>query len=300
MDVVDDIRQRMQRILGTAHVHPRVVDRWMSMARNDPEPAPFYIMPKLHKRKLFTSRPVTRQHQYMLTPLSKALADRLQTAEDTISEIPKDSKTVAQIPDTFRFNAPGVLITYDVEALYPSIDLFDAIKTLEANVPVLSERDGFWLKVLKLVIYNNYISFDDKIYLQLQGTATGTAFAPAFENLYLYYKFRYILSHDAIQIQLGYIDDGFMIVNTTKDAELIIARLNAVSNLRLTHAISDRWAIFLDLEVYRGRNTRGKTCWTCARTLTYKQIPLPPCDFQSPETYNAGDCERRGYPVPST
>ncbi len=133
----------MRRIIGTARVHPRIVDKWMSLAWDDPQPCPFYIMPKLHKKKMFSSRPVTVQHSYILTPLSKACAAMLQNVVEKIPEIPKDSKTVAQILDNFKFKRHGIFLTYDVEALYPSIDLFDAIETLKENVPELTTAMAF-------------------------------------------------------------------------------------------------------------------------------------------------------------
>lgn len=248
-----DIIGRMRRVCGTARTHPKLVERWLALATDDAEPAPFYILPKLHKKKMFTSRPVTVQHSYLLGPLSKALAEQLQVYVDRIPEIAKDTKTVAQRLNEFHFQRPGVFLTYDVVSLYPSIDLHDAIDILEKNVPVLSEKNGFWLKVLKLVMFNNYIKFEGNIYRQLRGTATGTAVAPPFANLYMYHKYIEVLTDESIQIQRRYIDDGFLVVDTESDAKRIMASMKAAGQLDFTFDVSNKSAIFLDLEIYKGQ-----------------------------------------------
>ncbi len=261
---VEAITQRMGNIIGAARVNPYYRAKWMKQAEGDPQPCPFYVMPKLHKKKMFASRPVTVQHSYILAPLSKALAQVLQEVVETIPEIARDSKTVAQRLDTFKFAKPGVFLTYDVEALYPSIDLHDAIQTLSDNVPVLGERNGFWLKILKLIMFNNYVSFKGQVYRQLQGTATGTHVAPPFANLYLFFKCRHILERDSIQLQSRFIDDGFIIVDTEEEAESIARDLNGMGNLKFTYEVSKSEAVYLDLHIYKGDRFRA------ARQLDFK------------------------------
>jgi hypothetical protein len=79
-----------------------------------------------------------------------------------------------------------VFLTYDVKQLYPSIDPQDEIKTLHESVPIMRADRNFWTKVLQLIMFNNYVSAEGKIYRQVKGTATGTQVAPPFANLYLY------------------------------------------------------------------------------------------------------------------
>ena len=218
------------------------------------EPASFYAMPKIHKKKLHASRPIAAQHSYVLTPLSRALARVLVEEVQKISSIPTNSKQVAQTLDQFVFQNDGVFLTFDVEACYPNIDQRDSLKILGENVPVLSEHGGFWLKILQLILFNNYVEYDDQIYRQMEGTAMGTAVAPPYANLYLHYKFDTVLSQydDRLQFYRRFIDDGFAIVDSIGTGLQLMRDLNSCSNMSLTHELSQNHAIFLDFEIYKG------------------------------------------------
>lgn len=246
-----DIIRRLKNILGTV---PRnwKFQKWIQHAKNTTEPCPFYIIPKLHKAQL-GSRPITAQHSYMLSPLSTALAEVLQEEVDKIPEIARDSKTVVQQLEQLEVKEPNVLITFDVEQMYPSIDLRDAIKVLHENLQVMRGNKGFWTKILQLIMFNNYVTANKTIYRQMTGTATGTQVAPPFANLYLYFKYKSTLDKEDILYKSRYIDDGFIIVPSAERGEVILKQLNEACNLNLTFEISNSKAIYLDLEIYKGR-----------------------------------------------
>lgn len=226
--------------------------RMLSAARDNKEPAPFYVVPKIHKSKL-GSRPITAQHSYMLSGVSKVLADVFNDYVADEATIGKDSKTTVGRLEELKLPADFVFLTYDVEACYPSIDLKDAISTLKDNVPFIQHIDnGVYYKLLELVMYNNFVTAKGKVYQQLIGTATGTQVAPPFANLYLHYKFKDVLDDDAIIFQERFIDDGLIIVKTKEDAERIMAGLQQSTNLNLTYDVSSTHAIYLDLYVYKG------------------------------------------------
>lgn len=224
---------------------------WLDHANDAREPCPFYIIPKLHKPRL-GSRPITAQHSYMLAPLSNALSKVLQVEVDKHPEIAKDSKVVMQRIEDIRILNSTIFVTYDVEQLYPSIDLSDAIQTLERSLPCMRRNKGFWTKILKLIMYNNYVTADEDIYRQMKGTATGTQVAPPFANLYLYFKFKPILAKHHIFFQSRYIDDGLLICPPSIDVNLLIRQLQAVTNLKLTYETSPQQAVYLDLVIYKG------------------------------------------------
>jgi Reverse transcriptase (RNA-dependent DNA polymerase) len=224
---------------------------WLKDAEIRRAPCPFYVIPKLHKAKL-SSRPITAQHSYVLAPMSCALAKILQMEVDQISEIAKDSKTVMQQLENFKCSKNFVFMTYDVEQLYPSIDLHDAIKTLHKSVPIMREDRNFWTKVLQLIMFNNYVSAENKIYRQMKGTATGTQVAPPFANLYLYHKLKEILRHPKIQYRSRFIDDGIILIDDEETALEIAKQLNDACGLKFTFAVNRTQATYLDITVYKG------------------------------------------------
>lgn len=256
----DTLIREMTRLVWSSGKPYYVIRKWLRLADNseDAKPAPFYAMPKIHKQKLFVSRPVTAQHSYLLAPLSRALAEVLQPTVDNLACIARDSKTMAKELSTLVIKEKDyVFLTYDVVALYPSIDLRDALPLLKANIPVLRERDEFWYRVLRLVMLYNFVSFEDEVYHQIQGTATGTAVAPPFANLYMYFKYKHILDVDYVQFQRRYIDDGLILVDTPEQATQLMWRMSTCCNLRFTWDVNSHKAVFLDLQVHRnGSSTR--------------------------------------------
>lgn len=244
---------------------------WLEHATKQKEPNPFYVAPKIHKKTL-GSRPITAQHSFMLAPVSRYLAKTLQPRVETEKSIGIDSKTTVGRLEKLQLPKDFVFLTYDVEACYPSIDLEDAIDVLWENC--LGEEDGL---LLSLVMHNNFVTANDKIYHQLVGTATGTQVAPPFANLYLYHKFRTILQDESIIFQERYIDDGLLLVKTKADGERIMEALNQATNLNLTFDISETEAIYLDLNLYKGPRyaNEGKVDMRVYFKPTNKMLYLP-------------------------
>lgn len=248
----DILRRIGNTIRYTQAISSEEKENWLNHARQANKPCPFYVIPKIHKNEKLGSRPISAQHSYMLAALSKALTNVLIPIQERTFGITKDSKSFVKRIEEFKTDKPFVFLTYDVEKCYPNIDINDAIQSLRNGISKMREHNDFWTKILQLIMYNNYVTANGKIYRQMIGTATGTQVAPPFANLYLYLKFKDILQDNAILFQERFIDDGFMLVSTKQDAERIITRLNKATSLNLTYEIDDNKAIFLDLVVYKG------------------------------------------------
>lgn len=222
------------------------------------KPAPFYVLPKIHKPTL-KARPITAQHSYMLSHLSKKLTNVLNEVVIRLPAITINSRQVVNQLEHVRLPQDVVFLTYDVESLYPSIDIPDALRTLRDALPeIFLKRKGFWLRALELIMTNNYVKVGDDVYKQITGTATGTAVAPPFANLYLFYKFRETFrtfSRDIIY-QRRYIDDGLILLRNGKNIQALLDQLKSTSGLSFTHEESTSQAIFLDLRIYKGERFR--------------------------------------------
>lgn len=107
---------------------------------------------------------------------------------EQIPIIGRSSKTTAQELNEFEFENPGVIITCDIEAMFPSINLKDVSSISKGNAQVLLRNSGFGLKILKLILLNNYMSFSGGMYRQLRGATIGTCLPPPFANLYFFLK----------------------------------------------------------------------------------------------------------------
>ena len=253
------IMARMMLNLRISPFSPEVRKKILDRARERDAPCPFYILPKIHKPKL-AARPITAQHSYALAGLSKLLSKKLNDEVAKHAGVTKNSKTVAAELEEIYF-PPGELIfaTYDVVSLYPSIDIADALATLKEAFPeIFSEQDGFWLRCLKVIMEENYVTYEGKFFRQTRGTATGTACAPAFANLYLLAKFHptFLKHGKGILYNRRYIDDGFIVLTDRTTAMELKEELSTCSNLELTWTFSNKGGIYLDLEIYAGPRRR--------------------------------------------
>ena len=220
------------------------------------EPNVFYTIPKIHKN-IFGTRPITAAHSYCLSKIASLVAEFLQRRVNEHRELAKDSRHVVRELEELSIHGDCVFVTYDVEKCYPNMDTQHAIKVIENNMGI-SEYERGWINLLKLVNYNNYVTYKDKIYRQMVGTATGSQVAPPFCNLYLYFLFQRILDRSCTLYNSRFIDDGFLILRSRREAEQVLKELNNISNLNLTWKIDNESAIYLDLVIYKGPRFSSK------------------------------------------
>ena len=84
-----------------------------------------------------------------------------------------------------------ILCTLDVSSLYTNIPTEDSIYAALQPIENWENKDPLcpptsWLKkLLELILYENVFRFNDKFYIQKQGTAMGTKMAPAYTNIFM-------------------------------------------------------------------------------------------------------------------
>jgi len=156
-----------------------------------------------------------------------------------------------------------------VESLYTNIDQESGIKAitywLQKHADIKHPRftNEFICDAVKLVLENNTFFFNDKLYIQTNGTAMGTKMAPTYANLVLAYleeklynKLRVEVNDDlAIYIEhnfLRYIDDCFIVWPDTKynlkDFENELNNLHAKFKFTMEHSTKE--IAFLDIRTY--------------------------------------------------
>ncbi len=220
--------------------------------------APFYGTIKVHKspishqnRLIYPARPIAAAPFTATYHASKYLHNLLFPLVKLIPSICHSSISVIY---DMHFTPPiltndSVILTADVNALYPNIPIkqgIDAvIKTcLEFNY--MLDKLTLIRDLLEWVLFNNYVTFNNKIYLQRTGTAMGTPVAPTFANLFLYQLEKpYLLQ--CIYYK-RYIDDIFAIMKNEQESQQFVCNFNNVFptiKLDATHIGST--GVFLDL-----------------------------------------------------
>jgi hypothetical protein len=147
------------------------------------------------------------------------------------------------------------------------------------------------MDLAQFILFNNYLSFNNQVYLQLRGTAMGTPFAVTFACIYMS-----MLEMEAIKVckthhpafippllLSRYIDDIFAIFDTTLSASLFFTTFNTLRpTIKLTFNISSPSQPFLDLTIFKGpRFTSSNQLDT-----TLYQKPINKYQYISPESFH--------------
>lgn len=202
--------------------------------------------------------------------------------------------------DTFHFlellpasvEENSLFISFDVTSLYTSIphDLgYEAIKywvdKYRDDIPEKFSKQ-FILDSLRVILQNNFFSFEDNIYVQKSGTAMGTKVAPSYASLVmgfleekLYntifeeYSFE---AHDIQNSWIRYLDDCWIIWKVrygdhTKFHDILN---NLHPAINFTKEISDTSLNFLDVRVYRDDDLLVKTDIYRKPTDTMSYVPF--------------------------
>lgn len=219
-----------------------------------------YQLPKIHKAVL-SWRPIISTIKWICTPMSTLLDVMLQQHLPALPSYIKDTPSMiarlrnTPLPHSSYDNT--FLISADVVSLYPSIPIEYAISIIIQYLTVTLKLPEPVCKLigtlLRHVLRNNYFSFGDTLFHQLDGTAMGTPTAVSFATLFLA-----ILEHpwyqkwiDIIKLFGRFVDDVFLIVTCDHaTATNCIADYNTLHpNIQITFNISATSVNFLDLVI---------------------------------------------------
>ena len=233
-----------------------------------------YFIPKLHKLLLPWPRPppLIPGQTPPVRPICAAICWVTYIVSVYLDIILKP--TMLQLPSYIMNSAALVkqlehktfpsncaLLAADVESLYPSIDInrgLDALNNALRATNMPHNTRLFIVKLVRWVLYNNYLEFNGKLYLQIRGTAMGTPCAVVVACIFMGTIERQawsLLTNRNIQalLDLRYIDDFVIIANSIEDAEAILKVFNEIDPLiKLTGTISSTSCNFLDLTLYKG------------------------------------------------
>jgi hypothetical protein len=225
----------------------------------------FYITAKVHKLPV-KSRPIVPTMCWTTHNISVWLSDELNPLVKRIPTILKDTtqmlfnlKDPILKSNCFKHKDSLWLVSCDVEALYPSMDIQTGLKLLNMFLEMQDyqpvERRNFLLKAAEYVLRNMYIHFNGKIYKQKFGAAMGSSFVPPYANIFMHMLEMESVSGwtltNCMLLYRRFIDDIFMIINgTEQNVKAVIADLNTMDDaIRLTHNISQKSIDFLDITI---------------------------------------------------
>jgi hypothetical protein len=220
-----------------------------------------YFLPKIHKGKLPPpGRPVVSGNGCPTEKISQFVDHFLNPTTKKIKSYIKDTTHfLKRISDLGEIPQGALLVTLDVEALYPNIPNKEGMEAAKIALnesrtdPDVKPSNDYLMKLLELVLTRNNFQFNGKHYLQIRGTAIGTKLAVGFSNNYMgrFEKLFVYIFHKQPLLWIRFIDDIFMI--WTHGEELLldfIEYLNSrVPSINFTQEVSQKEVSFLDTKV---------------------------------------------------
>ena len=160
-----------------------------------PKPAPtphFYGLPKIHKPNI-PLRPIVSEYDSPTDQLSNYVTHFIQPLAEILSSYIRDCKQFLQLLESLPpLPENAILATADVTSLYTNIPHEEGIESvlhymkLHANILPPGAPSSHTIGVLlQKNIKNNNLSFMDRYFLQLVGTAMGTKAVPPYANIFV-------------------------------------------------------------------------------------------------------------------
>jgi hypothetical protein len=222
---------------------------------------------KVHKPKL-SGRPIVSSINTVTYFASKYLDHILQPIYKRISSYIESSQALVAFLDGWK--VPNyrncVILCADIDSLYPNIPLVEGLKYMVESITfhnsmmdkrLFDENDiEFISELMRFVLGNNYFTFGNLIFKQLNGTAMGTPAAVVFACLFLDSLERRVFKEHKIKSMCfkRYIDDIFAIFGTKEEAELFLQHFTTkLPTIKCSsYTISETEGVFLDLVIFKG------------------------------------------------
>ena len=297
---MQNLYSQLQEILETHGQKNTTLADYMFQAKGTARIAAFYLIIKIHKTPI-TGRPICSSINTATYHASKWLDAILQPLLRYIPSFVQDSSSLLWLLTQQRFNHEVRLFTADVEALYPSIPVSEAVSALREflDLPYIQENfhenKTFVVTLTQWVLNNNYLQFGDLVFLQIQGTAMGTPAAVCIAVIYLGMLEKKVINtliNEGFSPPLlfkRYIDDIFAIFKDNPSSIRFAELYNSQApTIRITHHI-DTSVDFLDLTIYMGEGFQqsGILDTRTFQKQLNKYLYLPPTSFHAKHIFPA-------------
>jgi hypothetical protein len=287
---------KQQDWLSTTKITKLLTDLTSDHARDKVKLCRMYFMPKLHKTPL-ALRPICASQGWItywtsvyihltLFPLLRQIPSYITNSAQLVSRL-----DTIKLPKYYQF------IQADVDNLYPSINIDDALKALctflEDKSHFPNSQISFILKLTKWVLKNNYVTFGESTYLQICGTAMGTPCAVVVACIYMHILEQEALTQFARQHYIirsiflfnRFIDDYLILVSDYDTGLSLMELLNSRRDtIHITFKIRNSEAEFLDLTLYK---TQPDQISVKSYTKPMnKHLFIPPTSCHPPHIFN--------------
>ena len=216
----------------------------------------FYLLPKIHKKGV-PGRPICSSCNHPTANISKFVDEHIKRyVPKTMSYVRDTQHFIKRIKELGPLPENSLLVTLDVSSLYTNIPNHEGIQAVADHIrrdPDKRTIGPFIIRLLKLVLHSMNFEFNGDHYLQIGGTAMGTALAPNYANLFMdRFETKALAGwHKKPKVWLRFIDDIFMIWEHGLESlnEFIEYLNNIHPTIKFTSEYSNEKIAFLDTTV---------------------------------------------------
>ena len=222
----------------------------------NPKAGRFYLLPKIHKKQV-PGRPICSSIGHPTCNISKFVDAHIKEYVPKTQSYVRDTQHfISRLKELGQIPEGALLVTLDVSSLYTNIPNQEGILAVAAHLRKDRTKDPispYILQLLRLVLHSMNFTFNDQHFLQIGGTAMGTALAPNYANLFMdRFETRALKGWDKQPLLwLRFIDDIFMIWNHgQEELDRFIKYINNIHDkIKFTHEASTESINFLDTTV---------------------------------------------------
>ena len=283
----------------------RITARYLDKTKKQTEWGNMYLLPKVHKLDEETitkaqntglkstgvnipGRPIIAQVKTPTYYIGKFVDILLLPYVQKLDTYIRDTPAFVRLIERTTLIPDSNLITYDVTSMYTNISHKELLQAVHDTLPETVTHTGLTkeihrhevLRILEIILDNNFFTFNGNTYKQTIGAAMGNTASPEICDLRLHKHLEKLLKDSTltpkIVCHVRYRDDGFMIVNATKEEihNFFTTANQAHDLLKLTYEISNQQATFLDTTVFKGPRFEH------TKTLDIKTYTKPTETFQ--------------------
>jgi hypothetical protein len=222
---LQEIEQKIRDNINK-HVHTGALSQKSAnlLIVQNARPGRFYLLPKIHKDLHNPpGRPIISANLHPTERLSEYVDIHIKKHISNIPSYLKDTNHFLQTCNNIKLPPNAKIVTLDVKGLYTNIPHDEGLIAMDdfMNDYYNTKTSKMLIQLTKLVLENNIIEFNGKLYLQLVGCAMGSKMSPNYANVFMHYFESKYLPQAPVQPFLWkrFIDDIFAIF-TCSDAEV--------------------------------------------------------------------------------
>ena len=227
------------------------------------KPGSLYGLPKIHKL-LVPIRPIISAigtFNYNLAKFIVQIITPLTTNQYTIEN---SISFVNEICD-LKISHPVTMASFDIESLFTNVPLNETTDLITSKTtPALLDPYGLTIKIFKKLLniaaHHSVFTFDDKLYIQVDGLAMGSPLSPCYANAFLSHHEQNWLNdcpfHFKPVFYRRYMDDTFLLFKDPSHVNLFLNYLNSKHpNIKFTCEIEQNNKLsFLDSTIHFHNN----------------------------------------------